>query len=114
MTENNSSPQPTSTNKDGNVNALLTYVAGWVTGLVFLLIEKDDQFIRFHAAQSFVLFGALTVITFVPFLGQLLGVILWPLSMVLWIVLMVKAYKGEKFELPVIGNVVRQVMAKIK
>jgi len=44
----------------------------------------------------------------------LLGLILWPLSMILWIVLMIKAYQGEKFKLPVIGDFAEQVMEKIK
>ena len=60
--------------KEGNVPALLTYVLGWVTGLVFLLIEKEDDFVRFNAAQSIVVFGGLTVLTFVPILGQILSI----------------------------------------
>lgn len=99
--------------KKGNVNAALTYLAGWVTGLIFLLTEKEDQFIRFHAAQSLVVFGALTIITLVPFLGQLLGLILWPLGLILWIVLMVKAYNNEKFELPVVGEYAKKLEKKI-
>ena len=115
MAENNSPPQPTSTTSEkGNLNALLCYAVGWITGLIFLLIEKEDQFIRFHAAQSLVLFGGLMLFTFIPVLGQLLGLILWPLSMILWIVLMIKAYQGEKFKLPVIGDFAEQVMEKIK
>lgn len=115
MAENNSPPQPTSTSSEkGNLNALLCYAVGWITGLIFLLIEKEDQFIRFHAAQSLVLFGGLMLFTFIPLLGQLLGLILWPLSMILWIVLMIKAYQGEKFKLPVIGDLAEQVMEKIK
>jgi uncharacterized membrane protein len=49
----------------------------------------------------------------VPFLGQLLGLIIWPLSLVLWIVLMLKAYKNEKFELPVISDWAKQLEPKI-
>ncbi len=99
--------------KEGNINAALTYLVGWITGLIFLLTEKEDKFIRFHAAQSLVTFGALTIITFVPLLGQLLGLILWPLSLILWIILMVKAYNNEKFKLPVIGDFAEQVESKI-
>jgi uncharacterized membrane protein len=99
--------------KQGNVNAALTYLAGWVTGLVFLLIEKEDAFIRFNAAQSVIVFGALTIITLVPFLGQVLGLILWPLGLVLWIVLMVKAYNNEKFELPVVGKYAKKLEKQI-
>lgn len=99
--------------KKGNVNAALTYLAGWVTGLIFLLTEKEDEFIRFHAAQSVVVFGALTVVTLVPFLGQLLGLFLWPLGLILWIILMVKAYNNEKFKLPVVGDYAEKLEEKI-
>ncbi len=99
--------------KEGNVTAALTYLVGWITGLIFLLTEKEDKFIRFHAAQSLILFGGLTVITFVPLIGQLLGLVLWPLSLILWIVLMVKAYNNEKFELPVVGDLAKKVEQKV-
>ncbi len=94
---------------EGNLTAALTYLAGWITGLIFLLTEKEDKFIRFHAAQSTVVFGALTIITIIPLIGQLLGLFLWPLSLVLWIILMIKAYNNEKFELPMIGDLVEKV-----
>lgn len=99
--------------REGNVNAALTYLVGWITGLVFLFTEKEDKFIRFHAAQSLVTFGALTIISFVPVIGQLLGLILWPLGLILWIVLMVKAYNNERFKLPVIGDFAEQVEQKV-
>ncbi len=113
MEENQTSPQTNTNQAEGNVKAALTYLVGWITGLIFLLTEKEDEFVRFHAAQSLTLFGLITVITFVPLLGQLLGLILWPLSLVLWIVLMVKAYKNEKFELPVISDWAKQIEPKI-
>jgi uncharacterized membrane protein len=51
-----------STGMQPNVAALLSYVLGWITGLIFFLIEKENKFVRFHAAQSLVVFGALTVL----------------------------------------------------
>ena len=97
----------------GNVNAALTYVAGWITGLIFLLVEKKDEFIRFHAAQSLTVFGGLMIITFVPVLGQALALVLWPLSIALWVILIVKAYQGEKFKLPIVGDLAEKVKDKI-
>ena len=83
-----------------NLEALLCYALGWVTGLIFLLIEPKNEFVRFHALQSLVTFLGLfiisSVIGFIPFLGILVGLVLWPLGLVLWIVLMVKSYKGPK------------------
>ncbi len=99
-----------------NIEALLCYALGWVTGLVFLLLEQKNEFVRFHALQSLVTFLALfilsAVVGFIPFLGILVGLVLWPLGVVLWIVLMVKAYKGERYKLPVIGDFVEQQLAK--
>ena len=100
-----------------NVAALLSYVLGWITGLLFLLIDKRP-YVRFHAAQSIVVFLGLHVLRVV--LGQILGVGWWfggvgywgaftlgalllnllsLLSLVLWIVLMVKAFQGVRFKL---------------
>lgn len=113
MEKNQTSIQTNSNQTENNVKAALTYLLGWLTGLIFLLTEKEDKFIRFHAAQSLVFFGLITIISIIPFLGQLLGLILWPLSLVLWIVLMFKAYKNEKFELPVVSNWAKQLEPKI-
>ena len=65
-------------------------------------------------AQSLVLFGALTVVTFIPVLGQLAGLIIWPLGLILWIFLMVKAYKNEMFELPIVAELAKKIEQIIK
>jgi uncharacterized membrane protein len=86
---------------DPNVAGLLCYVLGWVTGLILIFLEKENKFVRFHAVQSIVTFGALTVviiiINFIPIVG-------WILAFILWIVLMIKAYQGQRFNLPWIGG----------
>jgi uncharacterized membrane protein len=98
----------TSTGMNQNVAGLLCYLVGWITGLIFFLIEKDNKFVRFHAMQSIITFGGLTMLFillgFIPFLGWLLFPILGIVQLVLWILLMVKAYQGELFKLPVIGD----------
>ena len=92
-----------------NIAALLAYLLGFVSGLVFLLVEKKNKFVRFHAMQSIVTFGALFiaqwVLTFIPVLGLLMSGLLSIFGVGLWIVLMVKAYQGEKFKLPWAGDV---------
>ena len=99
----------TSTGMTQNVAGLLCYLAGWITGLIFFLIEKENRFVRFHAMQSIITFGSLTVlfmvIGFIPFLNLMLVPILAILQLILWIVLMVKAYQGQLFKLPMIGDV---------
>ena len=66
------------TGMDPKIAGLLTYLLGWVTGLIFLLIEKDDSFVKFHAWQSVLVFGGLTVISIV-LTSTFLLVILLPL-----------------------------------
>ena len=98
---------------DPNVAAALSYVLGWVTGVVFLLLERDSKFVRFHAMQSTIVFLALSVICVVlqsiPIIGMLIAVFfVIPLSAVLWLVLLFKAYQGERFKLPVAGDMAEQ------
>ena len=91
-----------------NVAALLAYLLGFITGLVFLLIEKNNKFVRFHAMQSIVVFGAIFVlqwlVSLIPLFGIVASGLLSLLAVVLWIILMVKAYQGEKFKLPWVGD----------
>ncbi len=92
-----------------NVAAMFAYILVWVTGLIFLLIEKNNKFVRFHAMQSIVTFGLIFVaqwlISFIPVLGPMVGGLLSIVAVVLWIVLMVKAYQGEKYKLPWLGEI---------
>lgn len=96
------------TGLEPNLAGLLCYVAGIVTGIIFLVIEKDNKFIRFHALQSIILFGGLLVVQMALIMTFVLALLL-PLinivALVLWILLMFKAYKGEKYKLPVIGDI---------
>ena len=124
-----------STGLDENIAALLSYVVGWVSGLVFFLIEKDSRLVRFHAMQS-ILLSAVALV---------LGIALWVLSLISWVVLsqisglisflvslvvglvcavaglglliaaiicLIKAFQGQYFKLPVIGNMAEKFSAK--
>lgn len=96
-----------------NTAGALCYLLGWVTGIIFLLIEKQDKFVRFHAMQSVAVFGILTLASFIPVIGWILSPFLMIGGFILWLVLMVKAYQGEEFELPVVGKLARQWLGKI-
>ncbi len=102
-----------------NVAALLSYVLGFITGIIFLVLEpyKNDRFVRFHAFQSTFFSIALTIFWIVwsqlfwlipfGFLMTLFGLLgmLFQLAMFLfWLFLMYKAYNGERFMIPVIGD----------
>ena len=99
----------TSTGMEQNLEGLLCYVIGWVTGIIFLILEKDNKYIRFHAIQSIVVFGAFTVLAvifyFIPVIGWILNLLLGIFAFILWIVLMVKAYSGQMYKLPVAGDI---------
>ncbi len=105
----NSQPKKTSTGLQPNVAALLAYLAGWITGLIFYLIEKENKFVRFHAMQSIVVFGAFTVLTivltFIPVIGWALLPIAYLVELALWVICMFKAYKNETFKLPIAGDI---------
>ncbi len=89
---------------DKNVACALTYLLGWITGLVFFLTEKEDKEIRFHAMQSIVFFGILTILGMFPLINIVLMPFISIISLVGWVFLLVKAYQGEHFKLPVIGG----------
>ncbi|MFQ5800264.1 MAG: DUF4870 domain-containing protein [Candidatus Hydrothermarchaeales archaeon] len=108
--------EKTSIGLEENIAGLLCYLLGLITGIVFYVIEKDNKFVRFHAVQSILVFGAILVISwvvipivaFIPILGAMVGVLLSLVvslgSLVLWILLMYKAYSGEKYKVPVVGD----------
>ncbi len=85
----------------------LSYLGGWVTGLIFLLLKREDRFVRFHAIQSLIFFGTMSIVTTVlsqiPLLG-FLGAGLGFVSFICWIVLIVKAARGRYYKLPIIGE----------
>ncbi len=101
---------------DENITAMLSYLLGWITGLIILLLEKDNSFVRFHAMQSIVVFGVLTLLTIVvsivPFIYGLLLSVLNIVGVVLWIILMIKAYQHERFELPVASELTKNLLNK--
>ncbi|MGD9143284.1 MAG: hypothetical protein PVG61_05510 [Dehalococcoidia bacterium] len=91
-----------------NVAGLLCYVLWWVTGVIFLIIEPKNKFIRFHAFQSIIVYAAITIaaviFTFIPVLQWFMPWIIWLFGIILWIVLMVKANQGLKYKLPIAGD----------
>ena len=102
-------PVKTSSGLEQNLAGLLCYVLGWVTGIVFYVIEKQNEFVRFHAMQSILVFGAFTVVeiilSYIPIVGWILNTILGILAFVLWVVLMYNAYQGKKLKLPIAGDI---------
>jgi len=124
-----------STGLDENIAALLTYVFGWVSGLIFFLLEKDSKLVRFHAMQS-IMFNVFVAVlcfagwivtivlvliasqlpdilgTLVGLLATLVWIILGAGLLIAWILCLVRAYQGKFFKLPFIGNLAEKIVNK--
>jgi uncharacterized membrane protein len=85
----------------------LSYLGGWVTGLLFLLLGRGNGFVRFHAMQSLLFFGVMSLVTTVfnhiPFLVSIGGGLGF-VAFICWIVLIVQAARGSYYKLPLIGD----------
>lgn len=103
----------------GNENLMgaASYLLGFLTGIIFLLVEKQSRFVRFHAMQSTMLFGGIFVanfaLGFIPILGWIVGLLLTFTAFILWIVLMWKAFQGEMYKVPVVGDMAEKQLAKM-
>ncbi len=99
-----------STGLDENVAAFFCYLLGFITGIVFLVVEKDSLFVKFHAKQSTITFLGLFVLSlivgWIPILNIILVPIIWIVSLVLWLLLMIKALRGERYPLPIVGKMI--------
>ena len=96
------------TGLDSNVAGALCYVLGFVSGIVFLVVEKEDREVRFHAYQSLGTFLVFFVVSIaagvVPVIGPIVSLLLTPVSVILWIVLIWKTFSGDRVELPIVGE----------
>jgi uncharacterized membrane protein len=125
---------------DPKVAAALSYI--WIVGLIFFFIEKENRFVRFHAMQSIifgisnsVIMGVLAVIAVILTfafsiggavvgggIGTLVQLLVWVVWLIFWLLALLflvglifaayKAYQGEKFKLPVIGNMAEKIVNK--
>lgn len=97
-----------------NVASLLCYAFGFISGIIFLFIDKDRPTVRFHAWQSILVFGAFFVLTLinsivianiVAAVAGIIGLVLMIAQLVAWVFLMFKAYQGEQFKVPMLGDI---------
>lgn len=102
----------TSTGLDEKVAGALCYVAGWLSGLIFLILEKDNKFIRYHAMQSIITYGvifvAYLILVQIPIFATVIFLVSWILAIGLFGVLALKAYRGEEYELRWAGKLARR------
>lgn len=117
MKENTKPIESPVTGTNQNLMGAITYLLGFITGVAFLLIEKNNKFVRFHAMQSTMvsvgIFVLSIVLGIIPVIGWILGILLGPVSLILWIVMMYKAYSGEMFKLPYVGEMAEKQLNKL-
>jgi|SRR5208283_1121251 len=119
-------PAPSGLSSDSKLFGALAYFLSIITGIVVFLVKKDDSYARFHAMQSIltgiaiivlaiVLFIVQIILAIIPILGiilsLLLGFVFYLGVFILWLFLMWKAYNGEKFKLPIIGDQAEKMSA---
>lgn len=113
----------TSTGLAPNVAGALAYLLGPITGILFLVLEKENRFVRFHAMQS-TIFGVVwiaisialsilgSLLALVPVLGWIVGFLLTMAfglaGLILWLMLMFRAYQGQEWEAPIAGPLARK------
>ena len=140
-------PPPSSSplgNMDPKVAAALSYI--WIVGVIFFIMEKENNFVRFNALQS-ILFGVAnsvimfvlaiiaTILTVVFSIGAaaaasgggdgiatIVGLLVWLIWLIFWLIALamfagliyaaVKAYQGQTFKLPFIGNMAEKMVNK--
>ena len=119
----------TSMNLEENVAGLICYLGLWVTGIIFFLMEGKNKTVRFHAMQSIITFLPLTILASIlttfgavsyqyhtvygvsyptnasPSITWYIGMVIWAITGITWLILMFKTYQGEKFKLPIVGDI---------
>jgi uncharacterized membrane protein len=118
---------PTSTGVDPRLSALLCYTAWWLSGVIFLIIEQQHRTVRFHAAQSLVLFGALSMLigalsvfsvgmlmvsTGAFQAARVLVYLVWGAAVIVWLLLMYRAYHGETWRVPLASTLAARIAAR--
>ena len=129
-----------STGMDPKVAAAISYI--WIVGLIFFFLEKENRFVRFHAMQSIlfgiantVIMTALVIVAVILTfafgiggamvgggIGTLISMIVWLIWLIFWLIALVflvglvfaaiKAYQGQMFKLPIIGNMAEKIVNK--
>lgn len=109
--------QETSTGLEPNIAGLLCYIGGWVSGIIFFVLEQKNSWVRFHAAQSIVVFSVITVagvlLGLIPLIGHTFASIIALIGFILWIFLMLKAYHGERFRVAWAGDIADRMLTPL-
>jgi len=108
--------QQTASGLPENIAGLLCYILTFITAIIFLVIEKDNKFVRYHAflslSISVVLNVFFSILSFIPILGWIITLLLSPLSFILWLYLLWSAYQHRKTRIPILSDFVNDIVNK--
>jgi uncharacterized membrane protein len=104
----------TSLGMDENVEAIIAYAGIWLTGIIMLFLETENNHVRFHAMQSVITFFSLFIVSslilVIPVIGIIISSLITFIGTILWILLLYKAYNGEIYKLPYIGDIAEELI----
>ncbi|MGM0603501.1 MAG: DUF4870 domain-containing protein [Bacillota bacterium] len=99
---------------DENIESMLCYLGIWITGIIFLFLEKENNHVRFNAMQSLLTFFSLFImsalIVIIPVIGPILSGILTLVGTFIWLLMLYKTYNGELYKLPFVGNIAEDMI----
>jgi uncharacterized membrane protein len=113
-----------STGLPSRLAAALAYAGWWITGLVFWVLEREDRFVRFHAAQAVTAFGLLAVLLVALAAGALVSLTFHPhaftlfawaagigavMALVLWAIAVGQAARGVEWHIPLVGRLAERM-----
>jgi uncharacterized membrane protein len=109
---------PSAAGSNKKTYTILAYLLGWLTGLIFLFVGKDDPDVKWNAANSIVFFGGLSVISFILGLIPVVGfltVVVFLFGLVFWFIIMFRALQGngERIPVPGIGQYINQYVDQL-
>ncbi len=98
---------------------ILAYVLGWLGGLIFLFVGKDDPDVKWNAAQSLLIFGGLTIVIiilgFIPVVNIFSTAVLWIIGFIYWVIFLIQSLQGtgQRIQAPLIGGFVSPYVDQI-
>ena len=94
---------PSEAGSNKKTYTILAYLLGWVTGIIFLFVGKDDPDVKWNAANSIIVFGALSVVSAVVSYIPVVNVLVFLVGFVFWAIFMVQAIQGTGQRIPAPG-----------
>jgi uncharacterized membrane protein len=103
-----SEQKPEGTGLSENVAGALCYLLWWITGIIFLILEPKNKNIRFHAFQSIIVFGVISILQIIFFWVPVLNWLIWAAGIILWVVLIVMTYQNRELKIPIATELARK------